>query len=174
VCALSNRIQDNVLCLLCYMNVPTEVQREYGRVDAPAQYGDPPPRTLPLLGTKTVSFEEHLSLVQEYESFKLEKEAAAKVVARHLLNRANEVEKLTRDLEEARKRAAEHSSMSRETGVSKVNEKDLMRLRSAHSSLSLEFERLKVENEEAARASADFAILAAEVERLKADKEEHN
>ncbi|BBM98638.1 hypothetical protein MPTK1_1g15030 [Marchantia polymorpha subsp. ruderalis] len=89
---VNQRVPEKVFCLLCYMNVPRQVQFEYSRVECPTQLGDPPAPEISqhgaLVPAGSVRSDEYAKLAREFELYrkeKEEKEEQAKVMAKNFM-----------------------------------------------------------------------------------------
>ncbi|KAL3700053.1 hypothetical protein R1sor_018075 [Riccia sorocarpa] len=190
---VNQRVPEKVYCLLCYMNVPRQVQFEYSRVDPPTQLGDPPAPVVShqqgsLVSHGSARSEDYAKLAREFEQYKKEREdkdEQAKVMARKFVELND---KFVKQQTTGRPSDAEREKVKRERDeavleCAKLSD-DIERLRKekedeAEYATRLYVSRIEslekqvLESEEAAKTSASsVSALEEELEKLKREKEE--
>ncbi|KAL2651751.1 hypothetical protein R1flu_019879 [Riccia fluitans] len=186
---VNQRVPEKVYCLLCYMNVPRQVQFEYSRVDPPTQLGDPPAPAVSqqgaLVSQRSVRSEDYANLAREFEQYKKEREEKdeqAKVMAKKFvelndklvkqqtIGRPNdaELEKLRRAKDEAVLECAKLSDDLER--LRKEKEDDAEYATRLYVSRIESLEKQVLESEEAKKSA--LSALQEELEKLKKEKEE--
>ncbi|KAG6548673.1 hypothetical protein Mapa_009827 [Marchantia paleacea] len=187
-----SRVPEKVFCLLCYMNVPRQVQFEYSRVDPPTQLGDPPAPAISqhdaLLTAGSVRSDEYAKLAREFELYrkeKEEKEEQAKVMAKNFIELSDkytkqqtmgrsgdgELERLRREKAEAVLECAKLSDDIER--LRKEKEDDAEYATRIYVSRIEALEKELVQSQEALRTGeASYASIQEQFEKMKVEKEE--